>query len=197
MSRSGWMMVILAVAFALSACDPQPEHEERSAAAMRKFEDMPRVKIGAVPGDDPQVRADVEAAVDLLEELIAMVDRRDLAALPEHVNQERGLYVDLKAHREFADIAADVRNPSGYLNTYYLDTEALRQRSGDPESVAVRDVLRLSRTIIADAYLSRTDSGERQVELRLRLEDAPTKSYYLNNPVFVKDETGWTVFRLF
>lgn len=197
MSRFAGMILCTMVALAFVACDPQPEHEERSAATMRKFEEMPVVKIGAVPGDDPAVRADVEAAVELLEELIAMVDRRDLSPLPDHVNAERGLYVDLKAHRERADISADVRDPAGYLNTYYLDTDALRERTGDPESVAVRDVLRLSRSIVADAYLSSTDSGERQIELRLRLEDAPTKSYYLNNPVFVKDETGWTVFRLF
>lgn len=162
------------------------------------YAELPQVQMGEIVLESGQISAadrDRAAAVlDRLREIVAMLDRKDLSELPRLVSPGKGLYVDLKAHRTRDWVIADLRKPTGYIHTHYLNTETLQQRTEESSQLAVRDILRLTRVLTADVYLQ--EDGL-QCELRLRLEDAPSKSYYLNNPVFVFEGDQWLVYRLF
>ncbi len=170
--------------------DAQPDSEGL-------YPDLPQIQPGEIvmesgePGSADRERA--AAVLDLLRELVAMLDREDLSGLPELVSREKGLYVDLKAHQTRDWVIADLRKPTGYIHTHYLNTAGLRQRTEEESQLAVRDILRLTRLLTADVYLQ--EDGL-QCELRLRLEDAPSKSYYLNNPVFIYENDRWLIYRL-
>lgn len=162
------------------------------------YPELPQIRLGQIvmesgePGPADRERA--AAVLDRLRELVAMLDRQDLSSLPEFVSPAEGLYVDLKAHQTRDWVIADLRKPSGYIHTHYLNTASLRQRTEEQSQLAVRDILRLTRLLTADVYLQ---ADGRQCELRLRLEDAPSKSYYLNNPVFLYENDRWLIYRLF
>lgn len=199
------LFLSLAVAgAAFNACDRTPEADE-PVSEMRRYNQAPAIELGEVrwsgsnsgagAGADASGRAvQAEQVRKLLEKLVGMVDRRDLSELPGEVSRDAGLFVDLKAHRSYADLERELKNPDGYLNTYYLDSAKLAAKKNDPNSLAVRDVLRLTRTVRADLYMNR--DGD-YCEVKLHLVDAPSKSYYLNNPVFIKEAGRWYVAQLF
>lgn len=207
MPRSARLFIVLAlVGCVLNACDRTPPADE-PVSEMRRYDQAPAIELGEVrwsgsnsgaqsgAGADAAGRAaEAEQVRVLLEKLVGMVDRRDLSELPREVSRDAGLFVDLKAHRTYADLELELKNPDGYLNTYYLDSAKLAAKKNDPNSLAVRDVLRLTRTVRADLFLNR--DGD-YCEVKLHLVDAPAKSYYLNNPVFIKEAGRWYVAQLF
>lgn len=201
MSRFSRLVLILVLTGpVLSECDRTTEADE-PISEMRRYDRAPEIKLGEVrwsgasAGADTSAReAEAEQVRALLAKLAAMVDRRDLSELPREVSRDAGLFVDLKAHRTYADLERDLQNPDGYLNTYYLDSAKLAAKKNDPNSIAVRDVLRLTRTVRADLFMNR--EGD-YCEVKLHLVDAPSKSYYLNNPVFIKEAGRWYVAQLF
>ncbi len=198
--------ILLVCGLAVSACEDQPDSESvasrggEPAIDLRSYDGMPEVQAGTIyVGDDsqraaPEQTIEAERVLELMRTLLVMLDAGDIRGLERYVSPERGLYVDLKAHRGRDWVAEDLQNPTGYLQTYYINTEALRSRTEDPGQLAVRDILRLTRVLTADVYLQ---ADGKQCELRLRLEDAPSKSYYLNNPVFIQENGEWFIHRLF
>lgn len=208
--RAGMLpaLAILAV-LAIVSCDPGGDSESAHSrggeidVALKSYETMPEVRLGAVYiGEDPvegarvkpAEQADADRVLELMRTLLAMLEARDIRDFERHVSQSRGLYVDLKAHRTYTQLQKDLQDPAGYLQTYYLNTEALRAKTGENEQLAVADVFRLTRVVTAEVYLQ---ADRKECELRLRLEDAPSKSYYLNNPVFIKEDGEWFIYRLF
>lgn len=182
------------------ACEDASHEASRESSELPRYDQQaPRVEIGTIywgtdlsPGEQREAAAPVIAQ---LERLIGMVHNRNLKDLPDMVHPDEGLYVDLKARRSRSEIEAAVQDPESYLNVYFLDTEALRrERPEDPDRISVREALHLTRTLKADLYMS--SSGD-FCEVRLSLEDAPSRSYFLNNPVFLQEDDQWYVHRLF
>ena len=210
-----WFLSILTpllVLATLAHCDQAADEtkvaarggESVSIAALKRYDQMPAIELGTIHGADENVDQ-AKIAGDVLDLMRAIFhemqqasphgdESGDLAKLLEWVSPGEGLYVDLKAHRTHGAVASDLADPQGYIRTYYLNTERLRERASSQEQLAVRDVLKLTRTVTADVYLQ--EDG-RQCELRLRLDDAPSKSYYLNNPVFIHENGKWFIYRLF
>jgi len=190
--------VLLATAFLLMSCEGQDD-SGRELSELRRYDASPEVEIGVIywqtdlsPGEQ---REAVEPVAEALEKVVRMVYNRNLESLPEMVHPQDGLYVDLKAHRTLPEVREAVADPESYLNVYFLDTDALRaERPEDPDRISVRDVLRLTRTLQGDFYMSRDGDF---CEVRLTLKDAPSRSYFLNNPVFIKENGEWYVHRLF
>ena len=202
-------LLLASLALQVVACDPGADSESAAARggdidlSPRSYDTMPEVKLGEVYIGEEDVKGadsnsaemtDARRVLKLMRELLAMLEAQEIRGLARHVSPNRGLYVDLKAHRSLGDIQKDLSDPEGYLQTYYLNTETLRSRTEDPGQLAVRDILRLTRVVTADVYMQ---ADRKQCELRLRLEDAPSKSYYLNNPVFIKENEEWFIYRLF
>ncbi len=194
-----YLLCLVFVLGSLGACDRAPPADE-VASEMHRYEQAPTIELGEVrwyganSDIDAERAAQAEQVRALLEKLVGMVDRRDLRALPGEVSRDAGLFVDVKAHRSYADLERELKDPEGYLNTFYLDSAKLAAKQNDPESLAVRDILRLTRTVRADLYMNR--QGD-YCEVKLHLVDAPGKSYYLNNPVFIKESGRWYVAQLF
>ncbi|MBI3396443.1 MAG: hypothetical protein HY042_11450 [Spirochaetia bacterium] len=162
------------------------------------YDGPPEITIGKIYWEAPHPRpVEERATFEIKKELavlFAMVDRKDWTGLADHVSADRGLYIDLKSHKTREQLDKELHNPEGYLQRFYFNTEALRKHTGNAEQLAVRDILRTTRTIKADFYM---EPGERECELKLRLEDNPDMSYMLNNPVFIKENDLWKVYRLF
>jgi hypothetical protein len=202
MQRSRIYLFNLAlVGAALGACD-RPPPADAPVSEMHRYDQAPAIVIGEVRwsgatsdsgATESERAAQAEQVHALLAKLVGMVDRRDLSALPEEVSRDAGLFVDVKAHRTYADLVRELKDPDGYLNTFYLDSAKLAARKNDPDSLAVRDILRLTRTVRADLYMNR----QADCEVKLHLVDAPGKSYYLNSPVFIKESGRWYVAQLF
>ncbi len=161
----------------------------------KSYDEAPEVEIGDVhwTGSGEQSDRDVESVGGLLTRLVEMTFQQDFSALPEMVDRQEGLWVDLKAHRSYYQLRADLQNPRSYLRIAYLDTAGLRAMTGNPASLSVRDVLRTTRTLRADLYIDPAGS----CEAKLQLVDAPDRSYYLNNPVFIRRDGEWFILRLF
>lgn len=159
--------------------------------------DIPEIIWGDVRWDESHT-ADEEARVKreiaaLLSQLLAMVENGNLSVLPRLISQKRGLYVDLKAHNTYEQLLERLSKPDNYLQMFYIDTAALRKYAKDDTRLAVRDVLRMTKTLRVDLFME----GPNECELKLWLVDKRDYSYYLNNPVFIHEDGVWKVYRLF
>lgn len=187
-TRMKWCFVLLALP-ALAVC---------RKTGPKMYDASPEIVTGKIYWEDPHPRPVEEQTIyeitRLMNVVMAMVDRKDLRSLPEYVSKEKGLYVDLKAHRTYKDLLKEVEKEDGYLQNFYLNTEALRKSTSNPSQNSVRDILRTTRKLQADFYM---EGGSRECELKLHLLDNPEWSYMLNNPVFIKEGDQWKIYRLF
>ncbi|MBX7058648.1 MAG: hypothetical protein K1X75_11330 [Leptospirales bacterium] len=172
--------------------------EDLPLGQRKTYDAAPSVEVAEVrwgpDGAPPGGEADVQAVFALLDAMVQMTFRQDLSELPQRVSQQDGLWVDLKAHRSFAELQAELADPGSYLRTAYLDTRGLRALSGNESSLSVRDVLRTTRKLRATLFM---EASGQTCEAKLELADAPERSYYLNNPIFIKRDGVWYILRLF
>lgn len=135
------------------------------------------------------------AGVDLLlKQLLSMVQRKDWNDLPGMVSKKKGIYVDLKGFRSFAQLEADVRDHGSYLYVFYHDTDILRAFTHDRDQIAVREVLMSGNSIRVDYYM---EEGSQECELALHVSGNEKEDYRLNHPVFIREDGVWKVYRLF
>ena len=186
-------IVILGAAL-VYGCGPQEgvkEYEKRYRPV------PPTVEVGKIHYaeglSEAQKRADTGAMLAILRELVRMVDAQNLKDLPQFVSREQGLWVDVKAHRSYAELLREVGRRDGYLQKFFLDSEQLRRSTKDERSMSVRDVLRHTDTVRADFYMLSDGS----CEVELFLEQYPAYKYHLNQPAFVKEGNTWKLLRLF
>lgn len=180
--------------FLLILCGPGPTPPKERAI----FRDRaPRVLVGNIHWSDRHTPESekVTAAViaGQLEQVISFIDSRDLRGLENLVSRQKGLWIDLKTHKSFAELQKEIRRSDGYLQLFYYDTEKLRVHTGDPDRLSVRDVLRHTSTLRADFYM---EPGAHECELKLYLIDSPALNYQLNNPVFILEGDTWKIYRL-
>ena len=142
---------------------------------------------------EAQKQKDTQAMVAILSELVRMVDTQDLRGLPALVSQKQGLWVDVKAHRSYADLLREVNRRDGYLQKFLLDSEQLRRLTQDERSISIRDVLRYTDIVRADFYMLSDGS----CEVELFLEQYPPYKHHLNQPAFIKEGDQWKLLRLF
>ena len=164
-----------------------------------RYEAAPRVEPGKIkwdgPADSYAIRdQNVEEITKLLNRLVEIIEREELDKLPGLISKKRGLWVDLKAHKSYKEILKMVQEDKGFLQTFYLDTENLRQVTDNPEHIAVRDVLHYTKTLRASFYF---EEGGRECEVKLQLVENPDFNYHLNHPVFIKEGKDWKILRLF
>ncbi len=186
------MLILAAV-----ACKESPSGEKEKYPKVYRSA-PPKVVTGAITWYEKhtpeQERAEVAAVAKLLQKVIELVDRKELAGLPNLVSKKRGLWIDLKTHRTHAQLRSEIENPDSYLNRFYLDTKKLREYKQDDDALSVRDVLRHTGKLKFNFYM---EPGAKEAELRLFLVDYPPYNYQLNFPVFIKEDGTWKIFRLF
>lgn len=138
---------------------------------------------------------DVKEIHGLLREMFDAVEKKDLSSLNGMIDARKGVWVDLKAEKTAAEFAADLADPAGYVNTYYLNTEALKRRTGESDQKALRDLIDESDRIRADLFFQ---SEECEVRLTIeKPESLKAQSYRFNNAYFIKENGRWYLYRLF
>jgi hypothetical protein len=131
----------------------------------------------------------------LLQNMFEAVEKKDLSDLNRMIHAEKGVWIDLKARKTAAEFAADLANPDGYVNTYYLNTDALRRKTGETDQLSIGDLIAESDRIRADLFFQ-----EDECEVRLtieRPERLSSQSYRFNNPYFIRQDGRWYLYRLF
>ena len=172
--------------------------KKKDSAGYELNERLPELIVGHVYWKERHTPEEEKRAVDGIMKqmagLMTMLEKKDFSALPENVSREKGIYTDLKAHKTYEEIKREVAKSDGYLQTFFLNTDRLRAHTEDPAQLSVRDVFRLTTRVKVDFYM---ESGQDQCELRLFLLDSPENNFRLNNPVFIREQNSWKVYRLF
>lgn len=183
----------------LLACEEKPDATTRNMPleSMPVFENAPTLEITRLHTQSnmsAKQKTETRQAIHaLLDTLVKMVHNKNFSKLPEYLDKEAGLWVDLKAHRTYDQVVKEVVNPDSYLNVYFLDSVRLQARTGDIDKLAVRDVLHRTQIIKVQIH----EEGDGEFEMQLHLSDAPGYNYYLNNPVFLKKGNRWFIYRMF
>lgn len=132
---------------------------------------------------------ELRAILCLFKKLAEIVESGDLQQLPSYVSRSRGVYVDLKAHWSYDRLLKEIASKQGYLYNNLLKSNLLKS---DADS-SVGNILSQTRAIRVDVHI---EKGALQCELKLYLIEMPDRSYYLNNPVFIKERGNWYIYRL-
>lgn len=177
----------LLVAFIASACSERPPEQFKERL----------VEGQAVNRSNEAVKRedDVKEIHGLLRGMFEAVEKKDLSSLNGMIDARKGVWVDLKAEKTAAEFAADLADPAGYVNTYYLNTEALRRHTGENDQKALHDLIEESTRIRADLFFQADECEVRlTIEKPERLE---AQSYRFNNAYFIKEGGRWYLYRLF
>ena len=168
----------------------EPPGPDVPIAELPHYDDVPEIEIGRVRWSEDVPEAERQELLDQvqarLEELVAIVHSGSLADIARLVDPERGVFVDYKAFRNHSEFVAELHRNEGYMHDFFI-------ASDDPDRVPLREVLHLTRSIRADIFIESQD----QCEIELTLEDAPSRSYFFNNPVLVRTGDSWYFYRLF
>lgn len=163
---------------------------------LKKYTTSPRVIITNIKGGQSMgVASRVRLKKNLkheLEIIFKMIVDKKLQTLPDHVHPKSGLWVDLKSHRKWEELDQEINNPESYLNLFFLDSQALQIKTGEKNKLTIREVLLVSKTISVEVFVE----SNNEFELKLRLDDAPQFSYYLNNPIFRIRNNRYYIYRL-
>lgn len=135
---------------------------------------------------------DADQIMSLLRSVFSAIESKDLSSLSSMVNPQRGIYTDLKVLRTAGEFTADIANPQGYVNTYYVLGDRLREHTGDAGQKSLHEVISSADQVRADLYF---DGDECEVRLTILGEQAG-ESYRFNNPYFLKQGGKWYLYRL-
>ncbi len=136
---------------------------------------------------------DVLQVFEILKDMFYAVEKKDLNLISHYIAPDKGVFIDLKAHKTKEEFLKEVHNSESYLNAVYLNTEKLVQKTNDPHQISLYQLIRNANSIKADFYIL-TPS---EIEVKLILIDSPKESYRFNNPYFIKIDQKWYIYRLF
>ncbi|MCW7492394.1 hypothetical protein ND861_06980 [Leptospira sp. 2 VSF19] len=109
------------------------------------------------------------------------------------IHPNLGLYVDAKGYWTIEDVKKDLKDPNGYFQVYYFDSEKLDQKKGSSGNLTVRAVFAFTKQVFVDIYVASIE----EVEIKFRFEENPKLERYLINPSFMKSEGNWYLLRMF
>jgi len=137
---------------------------------------------------------DVKEINHILSTVYHAIEIKDLSVLSDLIDAERGIWVDLKAHKTKNEFVTDIADYNGYVNSYYLNTAAIKARTGEKDQKSLYDVISESQLIKADFFFQ---GDECEVRFTIEKPESMTdESYRFNNAYFVKDNGKWFLFRL-
>lgn len=181
-ARKPRLLTLLVVTLCVISCRQQP---------------MPVIQIGEVYWRDDREGSkqdDIRAVNEILKSVFQMIEQRNFSDLPKLISPEKGLYIDLKAHKTQQQLTEEIQKADGYFNKFFFDTQALREYTGNPERLALRDILHKSDEVKIDYYL---EPGSAEIEAIMHLSDVPQYDPQFNHPVFILEDAQWKLYRLF
>lgn len=185
--------------FCLSSCEDKTPDQNADPVVDRRSEKV-ALKLERLAAYDssrqelsPQEQPGLDAVDARLRTLFSMIDRQDLSGLPALVDPEKGVHVDLKAHRSVDELKQDLADPQGYFEKFYLNSKLLRESTGDDSQVSLHELLNKNSRVFTEYYL---EPGGKQIEVRFRLGSTPNESYRVNNAVLIKRDGEWYFLQL-
>ncbi|WP_244936941.1 hypothetical protein [Leptospira brenneri] len=118
---------------------------------------------------------------------------RSFSHLLSLIHPTKGLYVDAKGFWTLEEVEKDLKDPNGYFQVYYFDSETLDQKKGTVGNLTLRSVFLSTKQTIVDLYVGSSE----EVEVKFRFPENPKLERYLINPSFIKWEKNWYLQRMF
>ena len=140
-----------------------------------------------------EYQKDSHEITSILNDIQNGILKDDLSILLNHVNKQKGVYIDLKAHKTYAELKKQIEDPDSYLNTFFLYSDKLKKTTNDSKQVAIKDILSSQKNIKIELFFNETGD---ECEARIFLERKKKENYRLNNPYFVKIKDKWYIYRL-
>ncbi|WCL48097.1 hypothetical protein [Leptospira sp. GIMC2001] len=134
-------------------------------------------------------RTEIEWILRLLAESI--IDE-NLEPVLIHINEEEGIWVDLKAHWTKKQFREEWNEKNGYFQTYFFSTELLRKQKSNTTSLSVKDILLKSEGFSLDFYFE----SKEECEVDIIFNSSSPLEGDLSNPVFRKIGNRWYLYRL-
>lgn len=141
----------------------------------------------------PITQRDKDEIKKHLEYLVNSTLEKSFLNLPERIHPSKGLYVDLKGYMDTPTLKKEISEENSYFSIYFFDTSKLKIQKKSENVRTVRDLLILSGGLILDFHFESKDYAE----LKLRFKKNREYEAELNNPIFIKDNGKWYIFRLF
>ncbi|MFN3603682.1 MAG: hypothetical protein ACK4UJ_03100 [Leptonema sp. (in: bacteria)] len=136
---------------------------------------------------------DIENIFFILKSLFKLIQKKDLTPIMDFIAQEKGIYIDLKAHKTKEEVMKDLENKNSYLNLIYLDSKKLKEHTKDESQISLYELIDIYSTIKADFFIITPED----CEVKLTILENPSESYRFNNPYFIKINNHWYIYRLF
>ncbi len=145
------------------------------------------------PNFQEYTNQDIDEIFLILKSMFRMIQKKDLHNLERLIHPEKGIYIDLKAHKTKKEFLIELENQSGYLSMIYLNTKLLREHTKDNHQISLYDLIDSYSAIKADFFIITPED----CEVKFTILENPSESYRFNNPYFIKINNQWYLYRLF
>lgn len=136
---------------------------------------------------------DIESIYSILKSIFNLIQNKNLKPIENYIHPEKGIYIDLKAHKTKEEFIKEVENPNSFLNLIYLNTDELKKYTKDETQISLYDLIKTSNKIKADFYIITNED----CEVKFTILEKPSESYRFNNPYFIRINNIWYLYRLF
>lgn len=136
---------------------------------------------------------DIDSIYLILRLIFRSIQNKDLRQVENYIHPEKGVYIDLKAHKTKKEFIKEIENPNSFLNLIYLKTDELKKYTKDETQISLYDLIKTSNKIQADFYIITNED----CEVKFTILEKPSESYRFNNPYFIKINEVWYLYRLF
>ena len=109
----------------------------------------------------------------------------DISVLPDFVDKNRGIYLDLKGLWTYRDLLLEMQKENSYLDVFFI--------RGKKGVVPVREILQKSGGVVMDLYFESAET----CEVKFRFKKNKNLANDLNNPYLIKTGNSWKIYRLF
>ncbi|MDF3818696.1 hypothetical protein P3G55_02220 [Leptospira sp. 96542] len=138
-------------------------------------------------------QVDLQKIEKIIVDLLSDICNSEWKHLALYTNESMGLFVDAKGHWSKNEVLNDIKNPDGYFQIYYFDSEKLDKKKGTLGNLTVQDAFFSTEMIGFDIYALST----KEAEVRFVFKTNEKNARYLINPSFVKIDNEWYLLRMF
>ncbi|MCB1192224.1 MAG: hypothetical protein H7A23_07790 [Leptospiraceae bacterium] len=145
-----------------------------------------------VTSDKPQ-KGSNEEIVNMVSTLVTGVLNKNLSQLPNFVNRNRGIYLDVKGLWSFEELQTELKKEDSIFEIYFFDHNKLVKQKKSPNVLTVRELLIASEGLKLDLFYEDSKS----CEVKIKFLKNKKLAYDLNNPYFILIDGKWYLYRLF
>lgn len=187
MSKNISIILLLSVAICLSLNMVCASAEKYDIPMIQARDNLADKKIRTETG-----KKNSEELTLLMRNLITAIIQKDQKAILDQIDEQKGAFVDIKAQKKKAEVAALLADSQSTLHKVFWDDKALKKENSDSEIASYRTYFSRARKIELDFFYY----NEEECEIRLNWEGRPP-SGILGNPIYHKISGSWKLVSLF